>query len=61
MAGLDYRQYVEIEPRLFRPHEVPHLKGDASKANNVLGWKPKHSFEDLIKMMYLSDLEKESK
>lgn len=61
MAGLDYKQYVEIEPRLFRPHEVPHLKGDASKANSVLGWKPKHSFEDLINMMYLSDLEKESK
>ena len=61
MAGLDYEKYVEIDPKYYRPHEVPHLKGDASKANRVLGWKPRHSFEDLIKMMYLSDLEKESK
>lgn len=60
MAGLDYEKYVEIDSRYYRPHEVPHLKGDASKANRVLGWKPKHSFEDLIKMMYFADLERES-
>lgn len=61
LADLDYKNYVEIDTRYYRPHEVPHLRGDASKANRVLGWKPKHSFEDLIKMMYLSDLEKESR
>lgn len=60
-AGLDYKEYVETDPRLFRPHEVPHLRGDASKARRVLGWKPKHTFDDLVKMMYESDLVKESR
>ena len=59
LAGLDYKKYVQIDPRLFRPHEVPHLRGDSSKARKILGWKPKHSFEDLVKMMYHSDFEKE--
>jgi GDPmannose 4,6-dehydratase len=62
MAGLsNYENYVEIDPKYYRPHEVPHLKGDASKANKVLGWKPKHSFEELVRMMYESDLQRESK
>ena len=61
LAGLDYQSYVEIDPRLFRPHEVPHLRGDSSKAKKVLGWIPKHSLYDLAKMMYEADLEKESK
>lgn len=61
MAGLNYKDYVETEQRLFRPHEVPHLKGDSTKAKKVLGWQPKHSFEDLIRMMYEADLERESK
>jgi len=59
LAGLDYRDHIETDPRLFRPHEVPHLKGDASKAASVLGWRPKNSFHDLVKMMYESDFEKE--
>jgi len=61
LAGLDYKNYVEIDPRLYRPHEVPHLLGDSSKAQNKLGWKPKHTFKDLIKLMYEADLEKEAK
>jgi GDPmannose 4,6-dehydratase len=61
LAGLDYEKYIDIDPRYYRPHEVPHLRGDSSKAQRVLGWKPRHTFEDLIKMMYLSDLERESK
>jgi GDPmannose 4,6-dehydratase len=62
VAGLgNYEKYVEIDPKYYRPHEVPHLEGDASKANRVLGWKPKHSFEELVRMMYESDLKKESK
>lgn len=61
MAGLNYEKYIDIDPRYYRPHEVPHLKGDSSKAQRVLGWKPKHTFEDLIKMMYLADLERESR
>lgn len=58
-AGLDYKKYVEIDPRLYRPHEVPHLLGDSSKAQKILGWKPKHGFEKLAKMMYDADFEKE--
>ena len=61
MADLNYQEYLEIDPRLFRPHEVPHLKGDASKAHHTLGWKPKHTFEELAKMMYEADLKKECK
>lgn len=59
LAGLDFDKHIQIDPRLFRPHEVPHLKGDSSKAYKNLGWKPKHSFEDLVKMMYESDLERQ--
>jgi GDPmannose 4,6-dehydratase len=56
-AGLgSYEKYVGIDPRLFRPNEVPFLLGDPSKANSVLGWKPKNSMIDLAKMMYDSDL-----
>lgn len=60
-ANLDWKKYVEIDPRLYRPHEVPFLQGDFSKAKNNLGWKPKTSFEDLVEMMYHSDLEKEKR
>lgn len=59
LADLDYRKYVEIDPRLFRPHEVPFLQGDSTKARNILGWKPKVSFQELVKMMYQYDFEKE--
>jgi len=57
-SGLgDYQKYVTIDPRYFRPHEVPFLLGDPTKAESVLGWKPKVSFEGLAQMMYDSDLE----
>ncbi len=56
-AGLGApEKYVEIDPRLYRPHEVPYLRGDASKANKILGWQPQIDFESLAKMMYDSDL-----
>ena len=48
---LDWKQYVEIDPRYFRPTEVDHLHGDPSKAMRELGWKPKVSFRQLIEMM----------
>lgn len=54
-AELDVEKYVEIDPRLFRPHEVPLLLGDCSKAKNKLNWKPKIQFKELCKMMYNSD------
>ena len=54
-ANLDVRQYVEIDERLFRPHEVPLLLGDASKAKRVLGWEPMYDMRQLAKDMYTSD------
>jgi len=58
-AGLDVSKYVEIDKRLFRPHEVPLLLGDYSKAKEKLQWEPKVRFKDLAKMMYESDLRNE--
>ncbi len=54
--GLDYRDYVVTDPRFYRPAEVDQLVGDASKAKRVLGWEPKVSFEELIKMMVDADM-----
>lgn len=44
---------VEVNPEFYRPNEVPYLKGDASKAKEILGWKPTTSFDDLVKEMVL--------
>lgn len=57
LLGLDWRQYVEIDPRYFRPTEVEFLLGDATKARQKLGWKPKVTFKELVKMMVEHDLE----
>ena len=54
---LDWREHVEIEPRYFRPAEVDHLRGDAAKAVQQLGWQPKVRFEQLVHMMADYDLE----
>jgi GDPmannose 4,6-dehydratase len=54
-AALDWRQYVEIDPRYLRPSEVDHLEGDATKARTKLGWMPKVSFTELIHMMVDQD------
>ncbi|HVV17161.1 MAG TPA: GDP-mannose 4,6-dehydratase [Polyangia bacterium] len=54
---LDWSKFVEIDPRYFRPTEVDHLHGDPSKAQKVLGWKPKVSFKQLIEMMVRADEE----
>ena len=55
LAGLDPDKYLKINERLYRPHEVPVLMGDAEKARNKLGWEPKTSFKELAKLMYESD------
>jgi len=55
-VGLDYRDYVTVDPRFLRPADVETLVGDASKARSNLGWKPTVEFEDLIKMMVDHDL-----
>jgi GDPmannose 4,6-dehydratase len=53
---LDWRQFVEIDPRYFRPAEVDLLIGDASKAKRKLGWEPKITFKELVRMMVDADL-----
>ena len=55
-VGLDYRDHVEIDPLHLRPAEVHHLRGDYSKAERELGWRPKVSFEELITLMVEEDL-----
>ena len=52
----DWEKYVIVDPEFYRPAEVDYLRGDCSKAKEKLGWQPRHSFEDLIKMMIMSDL-----
>lgn len=54
--GLDYRNHVEIDERYFRPTEVDVLLGDSTKAQKILGWKPKTEFDQLIDMMIETDL-----
>ncbi len=55
IAGLDIEKHVQIDERLFRPHEVPLLLGDATKIRETLGWEPKYSMESLARDMYFSD------
>ena len=56
----DWQKYVIANsPKHMRPAEVDYLIGDASKAKKVLGWKPRTSFKELVKLMVESDLEKE--
>jgi len=55
--GLDWRDFVEFDPRYMRPTEVDFLLGDASKARTKLGWKPKVTFKELVRMMVDHDLE----
>ena len=56
-VGLDYKDFVEIDPRYLRPAEVEQLLGDASKARRDLGWSPKVGVEELAAMMVDHDLE----
>ena len=56
-AGLDWQACVEVDTRYFRPSEVDALRGDASKASAVLGWKPKTGFRELVHLMVDADRE----
>jgi GDPmannose 4,6-dehydratase len=56
-AGLDWRQHVRIDPTYRRPAEVDNLCGDASKAADVLGWKPRVTFQQLVRLMVDADME----
>ncbi len=56
-AGMDWKKYVEIDPRYYRPTEVDYLLGDPSKAKEHLGWEPKVKFHELVRIMVDADLE----
>ncbi|MGI8654650.1 MAG: GDP-mannose 4,6-dehydratase [Pyrinomonadaceae bacterium] len=53
---LDYRDYVKVDERFYRPAEVDLLVGDASKARRVLDWQPRHTFAEMITEMVQADL-----
>ena len=55
-AGLDWKKYVDIDPRYYRPSEVDLLLGDASKAKAKLGWQPQTTFRQLIHLMVDADM-----
>ncbi|MBX7145263.1 MAG: GDP-mannose 4,6-dehydratase [Oligoflexia bacterium] len=57
-AGMDWEKYVKVDSAFMRPAEVDLLVGDASKADRVLGWKPRVSFEEMICMMVDSDIKR---
>jgi GDPmannose 4,6-dehydratase len=54
--GLDPDEYVEIDPKYYRPSEVDHLLGDASKAKEKLGWEPRVRFKELVELMVDADV-----
>jgi GDPmannose 4,6-dehydratase len=54
-ANLDWKQYVKIDPRYYRPAEVDLLIGDAAKAKKILGWQPKTTFAELVRIMVKAD------
>jgi len=57
----NWNDYVVVDPEFYRPAEVDFLKGDATKANTVLNWKPQTSFRELVKLMLDSDIQHEKK
>lgn len=57
--GLDYRDYVTVDPKFYRPAEVETLLGDATRARETLGWSPKLTFDDLVREMVEHDLDME--
>ena len=56
-VGLDWKEYMSIDRRLYRPGEIHELRGDPAKARNKLGWTPTTTFERLIQMMVNSEIE----
>lgn len=56
-SGLDWKKFVESDPRYLRPTEVDHLLGDSSKIKQKLGWRPKVSFDQLVRLMVDHDLD----
>lgn len=58
VAGLNWRKHVRTDKRFLRPIDTNALRGDYSKAERVLGWKPKTSFDDLVKQMVTADIDR---
>jgi GDPmannose 4,6-dehydratase len=56
-AGVDWKKYVKVDPRYYRPAEVDLLIGDATKAKQKLGWQPKTTFKELVRLMVDADIE----
>jgi GDPmannose 4,6-dehydratase len=56
-CGVDWKTCVETDPRYYRPTEVNYLMGDSSKAQRLLGWRPRVCFRELVKLMIEHDLE----
>lgn len=59
-VNLDYKNYVEIDPNLYRPAEVEYLRGCSNKAKKAFGWEPEISFDDLVKEMIDYEINKEN-
>jgi GDPmannose 4,6-dehydratase len=57
VAGLNYQRYVKVDEIFYRPAEIDLLIGDASKARQLLGWKPRHSFSALVEEMVRADID----
>ncbi|MBD0325708.1 MAG: GDP-mannose 4,6-dehydratase, partial [Pyrinomonadaceae bacterium] len=57
LLDIDWKEHVDIDPRYYRPTEVDLLLGDATKAREKLGWEPKVSFKELVRLMVEHDLE----
>ena len=55
-VGLDYRDFVHQDPQFYRPTEVDLLVGDATRAHDILGWKPTYTFQQLISEMVANDM-----
>src|SRR6266851_6208769 len=55
-AGMDWRKYVEVDPRYFRPVEVDYLLADPAKARDRLGWTPSVPFDELVRLMVEADV-----
>jgi GDPmannose 4,6-dehydratase len=60
-ANLDWQEYVTVDPKYFRPAEVDFLLGDPTKAKTKLGWTPKVSFRELVRLMVEADMEGDGK
>jgi GDPmannose 4,6-dehydratase len=56
LVGRDWQEFVEIDPRYFRPTEVDELRGDATRAREKLGWQPRTTFATLVRLMLEADL-----